>query len=382
MGQGGSGDQPNCEGDRDGAQRQADDEDAEDAEQTVQRALAEARDARDPDEYETGGGPGSRDDDTGSTDPESIRKDFGVNVRESNTRRSPETNSPFQTLTPGQRSQLKESLTEKHGKEAVESVYSRLESWKKGSGNMSVSQPYERLARDALGIEANVRGGGTEATEPTADEIAVYRDLNRVSRAFLRSDEEYGDRFTVHRGVRSLNASIVAAQAIDDPNRDEFYFPTSTISNHTTLEEDAERYSSGVLMSWEATPDDVALAIDHVFDTPRTEGEMHMKGGIQIVDGDDSRHTPTASGATKTVTETAALMNTPESLSVDEHRDVGDLVSTVANNGVRLRNEASVGKTKNWVEKYEQQSEIPAKEKRAVRTAVRLITLGSDEERW
>ena len=382
MGQGGGGDRPNRGGGRDGARRQADNEDAEEAEQAVQRALAEARDARDPGDYETGGGSVARDDDTGNTDPESIRESFGVNVRETNTRRSPETNNPFQTLTPGQRSQLEESLTEKHGREAVKSVYDRLDGWKKGSGDMSVSQPYEQLAREALGIKANVRGDGTQATEPTADEIAVYRDLNRVSRAFLKANDEYGEQFRVHRGVRALNAGVVAAQAIDEPNRGEFYFPTSTISNHTSIEEDATNYADGVLMSWDASPDDVAMAIDHVFDTPRPEGEIHIKGGIQRVDISGASHTPTASGKKRGVADTAALMRSPETLTKEEHQDVGNLVSVIAEGGVKLRNEAGRRRTAEWLEVYEKQSTIPEKQIRIVRNAVRLITSGSEEDGW
>lgn len=381
MGQGGGGDRPNRGGDRDGARRQADDEDAEDAEQTVQQALDEARDARDPDQYETGGGPVSRDDDTGSTDPESIREDFGVSVRESNTRRSAETNSPFQTLTPGQRSQLNESLTEKHGEEAVESVYSHLESWKKGSGEMSVSQPYERLARDALGIEANVRGGGTDATEPTTAEIAVYRDMNRVSRAFLKTNDEYGDTFRVHRGVRSFNASVLGAQAIDQPDREAFYFPTSTISNHTTVEEDSREYSDGVMVSWEAEPDDVAMAIDHVFDTPRTEGELHIKGGVFTVTPDGMAQVPATREGRK-VSETVEIMDSPSSLSPDEHQDVSNLVTTVADSGVSLRTEAGRNRVQTWYDEYRTLDSVSDRRKRLVQKSVQLITSGSDEAGW
>ena len=381
MGQGSGGDRPNRGGDRKGANRKADDDTADEAEDQVQQALNEARDARDAGEFEAGGGEVARDGDTGDIDPTSIREEFGVDVTDANTRLSAETNGSYQTLTPEQRSQLKSSLTEKHGQEAVDSVYDQLESWKKGSGDMSVSQPYERLARDALGIEANVRGRGSQATEPTRKEIDVYRDLNRVSRAFLAANEDYGEHFQVHRGVRSLNASVLAAQAIDDPQRGEYYFPTSTISNHTTIEDDGREYSDGVMVSWDAEPDDIAMAIDHIFDTPRTEGELQAKGGVFAVSPEGMSQVPATKDDRK-VSETAALMDTPSSLSQDEHDDVSNLVATVATNQIQLRTDAGKERVRGWLDEYQSLEGVSESKKRVAEKAVKAITGGSGQDSW
>lgn len=135
-------------------------------------------------------------------------------------------------------------------------------------------------------------------------------------------------------------------------------------------------------MSWNASPSDVAMAIGHIFDTPRPEGELHMKGGVHRADISGASHTPTVSDEERSVADTAALMESPEELTKNEHQDVGNLVSIVARSDVRLRSESGVRKTTEWVEEYKKQPDIPGKQKQAVRNAVRLITKGNNKDKW
>lgn len=221
----------------------------------------------------------------GTTDPREIEAEFGIGLSETDIHddlTNSEVNTPYPAFTSNEAQTVQNALADKHEKEAVDRVYDLINSWKGSSGGEK-AETLELIAKKALGIGAPVRTDGKNVQDvlPDGAEIDTYRDLTRISRAFMQrhmpTDSRGETSVTLHRGIRHSNESFTA-QLIDNPNAEEYRFPTVATSNHSIDSGVAEHWAEAYTISHRATPDDVALAIDVLRPHGLDEGEVHIIG--------------------------------------------------------------------------------------------------------
>lgn len=295
----------------------------------------------------------------GTTDPREIEAEFGISLSETNTHDdliNSEMNTPYPAFTSNEAQNVRNALADKHGKEAVDRVYDLINSWKGSSGGEK-AETVELIAKKALGIGAPVRTDGKNAQDvmPDGAEIDTYRDLTRISRAFMRqhmpTDSRGETSVTLHRGIRHSNESFTA-QLIDNPNAEEYRFPTVATSNHSIDSGVAEHWAEAYTISHRATPDDVALAIDVLRPHGLDEGEVHIigddgrvpSGGVTFT---GPRHQDLDS---QNAQELFSALDRPEEADPETHDHLYGLIRAMDRADHAPKTAAGATRLKEWVE--------------------------------
>jgi hypothetical protein len=242
-------------------------------------------DQEDPPEGE----PPSRPTELGSTDPEDVEQEFGLDL--SDTQLADEYqgggDAQFVVLSNSQRNKLREYITETHGKETQETLNDLISEWK-GKAKGQDAAHLEAIGREALGVDAPIRtpDGESEDTfdfpDPTDEEVAAYRDLARVSQAFIK--EHYADedgKVGLRRGIPTSRQEATAdltEQIFDNPDRDTYLLRTSVMSNHTVLEDTADYFEDAYSVSYRTDVSNIGL-MPMLTRNTLAEAEMHVVGG-------------------------------------------------------------------------------------------------------
>lgn len=289
----------------------------------------------------------------------------------------------YPQLAEGQQDQMRQTLSERYGDDAVDRVYSQLTNWKGGSRPRKTTQAHELTAKEALGIDAPVRtneDGEIAADDPPQEDVELYQELSAASKAFMR--EHYGDQFRVYRAIRGASVGTIAAQAIDKPDADEYYFSTSVLSNYSTSERVAEGFDQGIVAEWDASPDDVALAADHVqpHDSTIDEAEVHLQGGRHVVEDSGLRHTGWSTKEVRSISETVEMMKSPEDRTISEHQDIADLVGKMSDNDARVRSQEGADRISQWFEAFKNHSDSERRFVDSVEMDVEYVTTVDDRD--
>lgn len=312
-----------------------------------------------------------------SAGSESVEKRHGIDLDA--TARVPTANSDYPRLVEDESDQLRDSLAEKHGKEAVDRVYDRIETVKQNlyrDESEVARQTNEQLAADALDLPGGPRNGGDLAEDVTADEIAVYRDLNEVSKEF--AERHYGDEFAAYRGLsHGPNTAGLIAQAIDNPDADSFDYELPSVSKYTDTVAEASTHGD-VVIERDAEPDDVALATDHLIRSGLTEGELHLAGGSRSASPESLRYVD--DGEAQPLMQPIDSLDNPESMTLDEHETMHDHVDRLIETRTPVDTEGGAERLENWADELGERNEIGSTEAEALRTKVEALTEGVGEE--
>jgi len=346
-----------------------DDEDLEDAQATVAEAAGRAG-------VVAGGSTGP------DVERDDVEASLGIDLDDTE-RVTADSGGTFVRLAAEQRAQLLDTIVQRYGPDTVARVwYEQLTGWKESSYPRPIIQAHELLASQALGFEAPIRAVGDRSEidleDPSEAVIELYQELTAASRAFLKT--HYGEEFRLYRGVREQTAGLLAAQAIDHPEREIYYFSTSVLVNYTTDETVAERYGEGIIVEARVGLDEVALATDHVkpHSHEAADSELHVKGGQQFISSGGVRHTTRQD---RPLSETVAMMESPSELSISEHYEVEDLVEMMDDNEVRVRTEEGAARVRGWYEAYKDHPRTDSIDIEALKPVVEYVTT-VEERRW
>jgi hypothetical protein len=256
----------------------------------------------------------------------------------------------YSRLSLPERLELHSSLVETYGTEEVQRLLDLLECWKTTSKPRTETQNYEKLVRETLGhpVEVRTLSEQRDHSEPPSPSMRVlYGKYHELSKEFF--EEQNKTTFQVHRGVRKRAVAELFAQAVDNPDRDEFFFETSVVSNHSTVTQVAADYSDGVVLRWEATLDEIATAVDFLRpgNIP-SEAEIHLLGGTRKLAASDVRHTGIEKRFEIPLTETTARMSSPSRMELVDHRDVANLLKHLVEQGVRVGTESGARRLESW----------------------------------
>jgi hypothetical protein len=203
---------------------------------------------------------------------------------------------------------------------------------------------------------------------PDSAEIDVYRDVTRISRAFMREQMPTTDEVTdapAHRGVRHSNERLTA-QLIDNPNANEYRFDAPSVSNHTVDIGVANHWAEAYSITHQVTPDDVALAIDVLRPSGLDEGELHLIGEDIRVPADggtftgprrediDHRNGP-------------ALFNTlnqPDTADSEAHDHIYGFVRAMDEAGITPETQAGAERLAGWFETCVENDHLDDKQQR------------------
>lgn len=256
----------------------------------------------------------------------------------------------YSRLSLPERLELHSDLVDKHGIEAVQRLLNLLECWKETSRPRKETQDYERLVKEALGHRGEIRTlpDQSDQSDPQSPSMrALYGKYRELSREFF--EEQDKTELRVHRGVRKKAVAELFAQALDDPDRDEFFFKTSVVSNHSTVTQVGADYSDGVVLRWEATLGEIATAVDFLRpgNIP-SEAELHLLGGTRRLAASDVRHTGIEKRFESTLTETTSRMGSPSQMELVDHRDVANLLKHMVEQGISVGAETGSRRLKTW----------------------------------
>lgn len=311
-----------------------------------------------------------------SADSDAVEERHGIDLDA--TAQVPTADSDYIRLVEDQPSRLRDSLAEKHGEEAVDRVYGRLNTIKEDltlDDSEAARQTNEQLATDALDLDGGPRNGGDLADDVTDDEIAVYQDLTEVSQEFV--ERHYGDEFTAYRGLaHTENTADLLAQAIDNPDADSLDYDLPSVSNHTDTLEEAANHSD-IVVERDAEPDDVALATDHLIRSGLTEGELHLAGGSRSASPESVRYVSDdgADGAeTQPLIETVGALDDPETMTRDQHTEMKTHVDRLADTRTTVGSQEGAERLRDWSDEFAELDDVSEAEAEAANKMVEAIT--------
>jgi type IV secretion system protein TrbL len=261
-------------------------------------------------------------------------------------------------LSEDERDSLREQLEEEYGEEAVDNLYSTIES------RVGTAETYDdkialeqQMANAALDDEMPTR---VETTEDVDEDTAeAFREFIGVSNQFVDENIADQDERTVYRGMHHRGGKL-AASVVDNPDADKIEMPDKEQAVAFTPEDDAgatltKVSDAPVVAGKDPTEYDVA-ATDHLLnegDGPKSihdsqsEGEMHLMG-IDEIRADEMRVAKdldsTPSKIVKNTTES------PETASEDEHIAMSSLVNGMAEDDVSPDSEAGKERLETWAE--------------------------------
>lgn len=241
-------------------------------------------------------------------------------------------------------------LVAKHGIEEVQRLLNLLGCWKETSKPRKETQNYERLVRETLAHPVEIRTLPDQqdySQQPSTPMKALYGKYRELSKEFF--EEQDKTTLQVHRGVRRKAAAELFAQALDDPDRTEFFFKTTVVSNHSTVAQVGADYSDGIVLRWEATPDEIATAVDFLRpgNIP-SEAEVHLLGGTRKLPASNVRHTGIEARFENPLTVTTVRMGSPSQMELVDHRDVANLLKHMVEKETRVATETGSQRLETW----------------------------------
>lgn len=256
----------------------------------------------------------------------------------------------YSRLSLPDRLELHSELVEKHGIEQVQRLLDLVECWKETSKPRKETQDYERLVRETLSHPVEIRtlpDQQDQSESPSTSMKVLYGKYHELSREFFEEQDKTTVR--VHRAVRKSAVAELFAQALDDPDRDEFFFETTVVSNHSTVKQIGADYSDGVVLRWDATLGEVAAAVDFLRpgNIP-SEAEVHLLGGTKRLAASDVRHTGTESQFEVPLTRTTEKMGSPSRMELVDHRDVANLLKHMVEQRTRIATEFGSRRLRTW----------------------------------
>jgi len=273
----------------------------------------------------------------GSTDPEDIEKEFGINLDDIEEAPAdnpfevdPDDATDYKRLDMSRRD-VRNKIQEKYEDdpemyEAVHKVSEYLYKWKGKSSNAEAAT-MEAIAQKALNIDRDIRDTGDVKTEDVNKNTAqAYRDYARISKAFLDKNvaDENGN-MQLERGMNSkTNTYSLIEQMIAHPNADAYELDGSVLANYTTSRDVSNDFTKTFRIEQELSTDDVAMAQDMVGypRSPLREAEIHITGDSQIIDSENIRvpdEVGTSTfGSQKELEETLKTVQNPEEATSSE----------------------------------------------------------------
>lgn len=290
----------------------------------------------------------------------------------------------YSRLSLPDRLELHTKLVEKHGIEQVQRLLDLLECWKETSRPRKETQDYERLVRETLAHPVEIRTLPEQrdrSESPSTPMKNLYEKYHELSREFFEKQDKTTVR--VHRAVRKKAVAELFAQALDDPDREEFFFKTTVVSNHSTVKQIGAEYSDGVVLRWEAPLGEVAAAVDFLRpgNIP-SEAEVHLLGGTRRLGASNVRHTGTESQFEVPLTRTADKMGTPSQMELVDHRDVANLLKHMVEHRTRVATESGSRRLRTWWDTAEDSGAFEAAGADRVRKMVSYASAVNPDAYW
>lgn len=292
-------------------------------------------------------------------DPATVEEEFGIDLTELEDRELHLSEESFQRLSRTQRSNLEDSLEAKHG-DAYHRVDDWIGSWK-GSSSGADPQSFELCAKRALGVGAPVRSEedeppGVDAQAVGEADVEAYRDIVRVSRAFLIANgythegPDGTERVPVYRGIPMSRREVtgdVAGQLLSSTSVDAVEIETSVLSNHTLSRAEAAGHSDVFSIQHSAPLEDVADSPD-VFRSGISEAEVHVTGGtirvpaegLQLFDSNQDLD----------ATDIQAALSSPADATDDQHQAVSQVVKLATWTDHSIENDAAADQLQTWAD--------------------------------
>ena len=228
---------------------------------------------------------------------------------------------------------------------------------KRASSEPQTSQSYELLVKQSLDAIGPVRGGGEEAMEPLDGSTEVIQQYYRLSQAILRN--EFTASTIIHRGLRVEDASRLAVDIIEDPNKGGIILESSVVSNYTISQEVAKRWAEGLVVDFGLGDNLVAVANDYIYSYSdiRPEGEVHLLSGKVLFHPESIKMV--GKSDTHLAMQTVKQLTRPETLTDDQHWAVLELVDVAGESGRKIECRDGVIRLKTWLEHIQDNNVFP-----------------------
>jgi len=256
-------------------------------------------------------------------------------------------NSYFQRLSDKNIKSLFECLAARRNKKTARKITTLIRRWKDGVGkNQADAFEYESIAKLALGSDAPVRYKDGRNYSVTSEEKEAYRDLYRVSQAFI--SHNYEENATIYRGVRDISVAKLFAQALDKPDASRYVIETSVISNFTATKRVSHKYSTGIVIEPPINRHNVAMMVDHIFPTSISEDEIHMAGGKLSLPPEKVIHLGNHTNAERKVQTVSKSLESPGEMPQEYLEDIYTILEIMGENNIGVRTKNGREKLDNW----------------------------------
>lgn len=286
------------------------------------------------------------------------------------------TRETFKRLSGKQRKRLERMLSQDE-KSDFRQIYDNFCTWKDPTCyDDEIAQTHEFLAMRALNIPVDVRNGGTDADVPTRRQKRAFKQLYIITQGFFEIHySKKGETATkeVYRGIREKSIASIVAQMIDNPDRDQCFFHTSVLSNHTGLESVGFYHADSIVVNWRAPREEIALAADRLCNTPANEDELQIVGGTIKVGSRAVLHKGTQSGDTRRLQTLIRRFDDPESLSNIEHQDVADLIEIMEYHNEPVVTREGAQRLEQWIQEVNTREIYSAEKMKTLRDQVRYL---------
>lgn len=312
-----------------------------------------------------------------------VERDLGFHANEVRKVATDFVKGNYYALTDRQRKNLETSLGDES--DELEYVQRLVRKCKDPSEyHKDETREYEKVTKETLEIPIEVRHGEDGLEDPTESQVNVFTKLYRATQCFVHVNvvDPRTKDLRVYRGIRGTSIAKIVAQALDKPDSDRYYFNTSVTSNHTGTEEIAFYHSTGIVIKWDAEPELIATAVDHLLDTPVREDEYHLVGGTIFVDSDGVIHEGAYTNDRRRLRTTLDRLESPEDMTAGEHRDVAQLIETMYENETGVTTDEGATYLENWFDEIRSGGPFSSAKLQFLNAAVQYITEVDQGKTW
>ncbi|QAU14566.1 hypothetical protein EKH57_18015 (plasmid) [Halorubrum sp. BOL3-1] len=262
-----------------------------------------------------------------SLDFDSVEDEFDIDLCD--TARVSHFSPTYYKLSSSESDELFESLRSKHRSKSVTFVKMLLENMKLSSNEPSISQTYEHLVRNSLECPGYIRGGGDEVQDIDDTCYPVFKDLYRVTQAFLKNNQH--DELQLSRGMYPEEFCEVISGLMEEPTNEAIELHSPVVTSYSLSEEKAKKCTEGVIATLSISPRPVAFAHDFLLSPPKhtgPEGEVHVLSYDLIVPSEALRihfGRDDYGDAPRSLPRTIQNMSTPSTLTSVQHHDIENL---------------------------------------------------------
>ena len=243
-------------------------------------------------------------------------------------------------------------LAERTSKKDARKIVNLVDRWKDGiAKNQTDAFEYELIAKTALDSDAPVRYREGRDYSVSESEQEVYRDLYRISQAFIFYN--YKNKTTIYRGIRNISVAKLFAQALDRPNASKYVLDTSVISNFTATKEVSHEYSTGIVVKPPLERDNAVMMVDHIFRTSKIEDEIHVAGGKLSLPPERVVHLGNHTSDERKIQTTSKNLESQGGLSQGHLEDIFTILEIMGDNEIGVRTKGGREKIDNWFKSYQ-----------------------------